>query len=133
MGAAGGGERLPTGDLNWIVRPKWEAGVGLPRYQLFELGGPKLRGYSFQTFRTDHYFAVQNDFVPVALRLGNALTMRPFAFADWAYIDDGGRTGAGVGVRLFFRHVAVPALEISGGYGFRPAGFSIAAAVGPAL
>lgn len=124
---------IRNGDFNWITRPRFEMGQDLPRYQLFEIGGPRLRGYSSQTFRSDHYSSLQNDFMLFSADVTQKFKLRPFAFADFAYVNDGGRPGVGLGLNLYFRHVSVPAIQVAAGYGFRPAGFSIAAAIGPQL
>ena len=61
------------------------------------------------------------------------IAARPFAFADFAYVENGGRPGAGLGLNVYFRHVSVPAIQIAAGFGANPAGFSVAAAIGPQL
>jgi hypothetical protein len=124
---------LRRGNLNWVVTPRWEAGQGLPRYQLFEIGGPRLRGFPSQNFRSDHYSSVQNDIMFASFGLGGKLLVRPLAFADWAYVENGGRPGLGLGVNVYFRHVSVPAIQIDAGYGFHPNGFSVAASIGPQI
>lgn len=120
------------GNLNWIVRPRLEFGNSLPRYQQFELGGSNLRGFPAQSFRSQSYSSVQNDLLVTAWDLGN-FKIRPMLYADWAYIQAGGRTSLGTGLQLYFKHIAVPAIQIYGGYGFHPNGFSFAAAIGPQL
>jgi outer membrane protein assembly factor BamA len=118
------------GNFNWIMRPRAEYGNPLPRYQQFELGGHKLRGFPSQVFRAQSYAAVQND-VLLAVWDMKYVKLRPMVFVDWAYIERGGRTAAGAGLQVYFRQVAVPAIQIYGGYGFRPKGFSLSAAIGP--
>jgi hypothetical protein len=124
---------LRSGNFNWIARGSLEQGNDLPRYQLFELGGTKLRGYPAQSFRSDHYLLSQNDFYLFAFPLFATVILRPFAFADWAYVEKGGRPGLGLGLRAFFRNVAVPAVELAAGYGTHPEGISVAASIGPSF
>lgn len=120
------------GELNWVSRPRFEWGSPLPRYQQFQLGGAFFRSFPAQVFRTQKYFAVQNDFFLTGLGLG-PVTFRPMLYADWGYIENGGRTGVGAGLYMYFKQVAMPALRVYGGYGFRPNGFSFSAAVGPQI
>lgn len=120
------------GDFNWITRPRFEFGSPLPRYQKFELGGSNLRGFPSQSFRAQSYSAVQNDFLLTSWDIWK-LKVRPIVYMDWAYIQNGGRTSLGTGLQVYFRQVAIPAIQIYGGYGFNPNGFSIIAAIGPQL
>lgn len=121
-----------NGDFNWITRPRVEYGKPQPFYQKFELGAGKLRGFPSQTFRAESYAAVQNDVLLTSLDFWK-VKLRPMVYADWAYVDSGGRTGLGAGLQVYFRSVAVPAIQIYGGYGFRPNGFSLSAAIGPQI
>ena len=119
------------GDFNWIMSPRFEASAATPRYQLFELGGGmSLRGFETQEFRDSRYFMVSNDFLLTAFDVWK-LKVRPLVFTDWAYIQNSGRTDVGVGLQVFFRTVAVPAVQVFGGWGFNPDGFSFSAAIGP--
>jgi outer membrane protein assembly factor BamA len=119
-------------DFNWIARPRFEHGKPLPFYQRFELGGANLRGFSRQTFRTASYASVQNDFLLSSWNIYK-LKIRPMAFVDFAYIENVGRTGLGGGFQVYFRQVAMPAIQLYGGYGFKPNGFSINIAIGPQI
>ncbi len=120
------------GDFNWITRPRFEYGAPLPFYQRFELGGAKLRGFPSQIFRAEAYSSVQNDFLLTSWDLGK-IKIRPILFADFAYVENGGRSGVGGGLQVYFRQVAVPAIQIYGGYGFHPNGFALSAAIGPQI
>jgi hypothetical protein len=133
LGIFGQASALLLGDFNWITRPRLEHGSPLPRYQLFELGGARLRGFPAQSFRAESYVSWQNDLLLTSFRLGNKLILRPLAFADWAYVENSGHTGLGAGLQLYFRKVAVPALQLYAGYGLPPKGFSISAAIGPQI
>ena len=118
------------GDFNWISRWQWEHGNSLPFYQRFELGGYSLRGFAQQTFRTDSYTVLQNDFLLASWNVWK-LKVRPMVFADFAYLENEGHSGIGAGLQVYFRQVAMPAIQVYGGYGFHPNGFSIIAAIGP--
>lgn len=120
------------GNLNWITRPRLEGGAALNRYQLFELGGGKLRSFPSQNFRGALYFSTQNDLLLASIDVWK-LKLRPLLYTDWAFIQSSGRTGFGAGFQVFFRDVAVPALQFFAGYGFNPNGFSASAAIGPSL
>lgn len=119
-------------NFNWITRPRFEYGNSLPRYQQFELGGANLRGFPAQSFRSQSYSAIQNDFLLTVWDI-KSIKVRPILYADWAYIQNGGRTALGTGLQVYFKHIAVPAIQIYGGYGFHPNGFSFTAAIGPQL
>lgn len=121
---------LRYGDFNWIGRLRGEYSASLPRYQLFELGGGRLRSFPNHQFRDRSYGTVQNDFLLTSLNVW-VLRIRPLLYADWAYIENGGRTGVGTGFQIYIRDVAVPAVQLFLGYGFHPNGFAAAAAIGP--
>lgn len=123
---------LRRGNLNWIARPQGQIGFNLPRYQLFELGGATLRSFPKQQFRDRSYGAVQNDLLLAAWDLW-MLKLRPMAFVDASWIEDSLRTGIGVGLHVYFRKVAIPAVQFFAGYGLNPDGLSISAAIGPQL
>ena len=110
--------------------PRFEAGSPLPRYQQFELGGTRLRSFPTQFLRTSRYAAIQNDFLLTSWDVWK-LKLRPMLYADFAYAERGGRTGVGAGLQVYFRQVAMPALQVHGGYGFNPKGVSMMASIGP--
>ena len=120
------------GQFNWITRPRFELGVSLPRYQLFELGGSRLRGFATQQFRGTSSLVVQNDLL---LTVWNAwsLKFRPIFYTDLAYVESGVRTGVGAGFHVYFKEVAIPAVQVFAGDGFNPNGYSVSAALGPQL
>lgn len=117
-------------EFNWIIRPKFEASTPLPRYQLFELGGHRLRSYPAQIFRDRDYVSVQNDVLLTSWDVWK-LKVRPLVYGDWGFVQSSGRTGLGGGVQVYLRDVAVPAVQIFAGYGFNPKGFSTSASIGP--
>ncbi|MEW6058150.1 MAG: hypothetical protein AB1540_16205 [Bdellovibrionota bacterium] len=118
------------GNFNWIIRPRVEFSPSLPRYQLFELGGGRLRSFATQQFRDRHYVMAQNDFLLASFDFW-VLKLRPLVYADWAYIQNQGRTGLGSGFQIYIRDVAIPAVQFFAGYGFNPNGFAASAAIGP--
>jgi len=130
LGISGQFGMFLKGNLNWILRPKFEAGAGLPRYQLFELGGIKLRSFPGQQFRDRHYSMVQNDIFLSAIDTWKVI-LRPLLYIDWVMIQNSGRTGVGVGMNIYFQKIAIPALQLYGGYGANPNGYSAALAIGP--
>ena len=103
-----------NGDFNWIIRPKAEYAASIPRYQLFELGAGRLRGYSTATFRDHGYGEVQNDFLLTSFNILK-MKVRPMVFTDFAYIENGGRPAVGGGLQIFFPKVVVPAIQVYGG------------------
>ena len=117
-------------NVNWIMRPRIEAGTPLPRYQLFELGGARLRGYAAQTFRANEYITIQNDLLLTSSDIWK-LKIRTLVYLDWGFVSDSGRTGVGGGVQFYLREVAIPAVQIFAGYGFNPREFSTTATIGP--
>ena len=119
-------------DFNWIAYGRFGRGWDLPRYQQFRLGGASLRGFPGEQFHATHFYLLQNDVYLDAWDLWK-LKLRPLAFADFAYVNQGGRTGLGLGLRVFFQTVAVPALQIAAGYGFHPNGFAVVATIGPEI
>jgi hypothetical protein len=120
------------GDFNWVIRPRYEGGATLPRYQLIEIGGIKLRSFPIQMFRGEDYVSLQNDFMLASLDVWK-IKLRPMLYTDWAFIEGSGRTGIGGGFHVYFRSVAVPAIQFFAGYGFHPDGFAVSAAVGPQI
>lgn len=120
------------GNLNWVVRAKAEWGPHLPRYQLMELGGGRLRGFPAQQFRDNFYGKIQNDFLFASLGFWK-LHFRPLIYTDWAFIQNSGRLAAGSGFQVFLREVAIPAVQFFVGYGFNPNGFQASASIGPQL
>lgn len=118
------------GNFNWIGRLSGEYSPSLPRYQLFELGGGRLRSFPNQQFRDRLYGALQNDVLLTSLNVW-LLRVRPLVYLDWAFIENGGRTGVGTGFQVYVRDVAIPAVQLFLGYGFHPDGFTVAAAIGP--
>lgn len=129
-GVAGQLSAYLHGNFNWIVRPKMEAGTPLPRYQLFELGGFRLRSFPAEEFRDNAYVSIQNDVLLTSWDVWK-LKVRPLAYADWAFVQASGRTGVGGGVQVYLREVAIPAVQVFAGYGFNPNGFSASASIGP--
>ena len=129
-GVSGQVSAFLRGDFNWIVRPRFETGTPLPRYQLFELGGSKLRSFPNQQFRAGGYVAVQNDVLLTAVDVWK-LKLRPLLYSDWAFIQGSGRSAVGTGLQIYLRDVVIPAVQIFAGYGFNPNGFSATATIGP--
>lgn len=132
-GLSGQASLFRRGDLAWITRSRAEIGRDLPLFQQFELGGPSLRGYPAQSFRANGYAASANDLFLTSWALGSSLQLRPLLFLDYAYVQRAGRVGTGGGLQLYFRNVAVPAVQFYAGYGFHPKGFAISAAIGPQI
>ena len=119
------------GNFNWIMTPKFEAGAALPQYQQFEIGGAgSLRSFPNQEFRDTKYFSVSNDFLLTTIDIWK-LKLRPLIYGDWAFVQNSGRTGVGSGFNVYFREVAVPALQFFAGWGFNPYGFTVAGSIGP--
>lgn len=116
--------------FNWIIKGKMEYGNRLPRYQLFELGGGRLRSFPNQIFRGALYGTVQNDVLLTSVNFW-VLRLRPLVYLDWGYAQGGGRTGLGTGFQVYVRDVAIPAVQFFAGYGFHPNGFTVAASIGP--
>lgn len=115
--------------LNWVVTGRAEFSPALPRYQLFQIGGADLRGFSIQQFRDRGFLVVQNDLSLLSLNLAS-LRLRPFLFGDWAFINDGPHEALGAGIRFYVRTVAISAFQVYAGYGFNPNGLNISVAVG---
>jgi hypothetical protein len=118
------------GNFDWIINPRMESGRPLPRYQKFPLGGASLRSFPSQKFRDDTYFAVQNDFLLASWNIWK-VKLRPLVYTDWAYIENGGRTGVGIGLNTYFRKISLPALQVYAGWGMHPKAFTVIVAAGP--
>lgn len=130
LGAAAQASLYLDGDWNFVTRPRVEFGRPLPRFQQFQLGGANFRSFPMQAFRVQSYAVVQNDFFFWSFDT-KRLVFRPIVYGDVAYVQKGISAGVGAGLYVYFRQVAMPALSLYGGYGFRPNGFSFSAAVGP--
>lgn len=131
-GLSGQAGLYKNGNLNLITRGRAEFSPSLPRYQLFELGGGKLRGYPAQEFRDRYYVSVQNDLLLTSLSVWQ-LRFRPLIYTDWAFVSSSGRTALGAGFQVFLKNVAVPAIQFFAGYGFNPNGFEMSASIGPQI
>lgn len=118
------------GNFNWIVRGRSEYSPSLPRYQLFEQGGGRLRSFPSQIFRDRYYGTVQNDLLLTSFNFW-VLRLRPVVYADWGFTQGQGHTGVGSGFQIYVRDVAIPAVQFFAGYGFNPNGFAVVAAIGP--
>jgi outer membrane protein assembly factor BamA len=130
MGAWGQISGYLRGDFNWIAKPRFEVGSNLPYYQLFEIGGTRLRSFAGGEFRDEAYASLQNDLLVTSFDFWK-LRFRPMLYGDWAYVQGGHRMGLGVGMQTYFKHIAIPALQFFAGYGFNPEGWSLLATIGP--
>ncbi|MCO5143000.1 MAG: hypothetical protein M9962_07925 [Oligoflexia bacterium] len=119
-------------DLNLNSSISFEKGNHLPLYQKFSVGGASLRGYPDSFFRTEQVLLSQNNLLITSWDVWK-VKLRPLAFVDWAYIEKSGRTGIGAGLNVYFKNVAIPALQLFAGYGLNPKGFSFYGSIGPSL
>ncbi|MBF0298135.1 MAG: hypothetical protein HQK51_05410 [Oligoflexia bacterium] len=116
-------------DLNWILRSNAEMGSSLAFYQLFESSAAKLRGFNEQQFRDKYYISIQNDFFLSSLHLWKII-VRPLLFLDGAYFQKGLRLGVGPGFHIYFKTIAMPALQFWAAYGINPNGLTISLSLG---
>ncbi|MGK5084697.1 hypothetical protein WDW37_15490 [Bdellovibrionota bacterium FG-1] len=130
LGASGQASLLMVREFDWIIRPRFEMGSEMPRYQLFELGGGSLRSFPTQEFRGASYFSIQNDLLITSADIWK-FKVRPLVYVDWAWVQNSGHTGIGTGFQLYLHDIAVPALQFFLGYGFNPDGFGTTVTIGP--
>jgi len=117
-------------EFNWIIRPKIEYGFALPFYRQFESGPLLIRGFNEQQFRDHYYLSVQNDLFVNSFHLWKMI-VRPLLFFDTAYYQDGVRIGMGPGFHLYFKNIAMPAVQFFTGYGINPQGLTVSLSLGP--
>jgi len=123
--------------MNWQNHLSLSIGKDLPYYREFSSGGTNLRGYLSRQFRGDTKFGIGeelyfpiHEFEYVILRGTVFYNMNIIYFRSEGVGRDAWRNGAGSGVRLYLKSIAVPIVGFDAAWGFEDQAYSTYLTIG---